>query len=64
MRQVLRFRTRNTYLSISDSGMLVHSACSGELFIHGDFIYCNICEREIGREEILVIDDNRSPRSR
>jgi len=40
--------------------MLVHSVCSGQLFIHNSFVYCDLCEREVGREEIVLVDDAKS----
>ena len=39
------------------SCLLVHSYCQGGLFVHNGFVYCDICEREVGKEEVLVVDD-------
>ena len=40
--------------------MLVHAECNGELYQHNDFVYCDLCEREVRHEEILVVDESPS----
>ncbi|MDA4121173.1 MAG: hypothetical protein OK404_02055 [Thaumarchaeota archaeon] len=37
--------------------MLVHAACSGALFSHNSFVYCDLCEREVKAYEIQVVDE-------
>jgi hypothetical protein len=44
--------------------MLIHSVCFGELFNRGEYTYCDICSREVAREEIIVVDDSPSPYTR
>ena len=53
---ILGFTSRNTRTPTIEKCMLVHAMCLGELFIHNDFYYCNVCEREIDRSEIVILD--------
>jgi hypothetical protein len=36
--------------------VLVHSECGGKLYIHNEFVYCDICCRRVPPEEIMVAD--------
>jgi len=40
--------------------VLVHGVCYGEIYSRGDLTYCDICEREVNRGEILVVDESPS----
>jgi hypothetical protein len=39
--------------------MLVHSKCSGQVFVHGSFIYCDLCEGVVKLEDTMIVDTPR-----
>jgi hypothetical protein len=59
MLPVQKFRIDNRSRRFLLKTVFVHAICSGEIFIHGSFMYCDLCERQVRLEEILVVDHNR-----
>ena len=54
------FRTHNSCSGRETPLLLVHTECKGELFQREGPVQCEICGRDVRREEILVVDDSPS----